>query len=174
MTEWEYRFIVNPKGIIYDMKRDIIQPLHKNSDGYSCCTLRLKNGSRKTFKVHRMVAEKFVPNPEDKPEVNHKDGNKENNCDWNLEWVTHSENIQHAWNTGLITDKGERKKGIREKQGKKVINLDTKEIFISLSEACEKYNIKKSNLSAVCLKKKGYKTAKGFRWEFYKKEENEK
>lgn len=107
---WEYRFIVNSRGVVYDMKRNIIQPLHKNSDGYMCCTLRLEDGSRRTFKVHRMVAEKFISNPEGKPEVNHIDGNKENNNDYNLEWATHSENIKHAWDTGLLKDNGERKK----------------------------------------------------------------
>ena len=167
---WEYRFKVNEGGVVYDNVRNKVQKLHKNQDRYLCCTLRLEDGSRKTFKVHRMVAEKFIPNPENKPEVNHKDGDKSNNKISNLEWNTHSENIQHAWDTGLLSDSGERKKAIREKQGKKVINLDTKEIFNSLGAACEKYNIKKSNLSAVCLKKKGYKTTKGFRWEFYKKQ----
>lgn len=68
---------------------------------YRAVVLRINNKQRQAY-VHRLIAECFIPNPENKPEVNHIDGNGLNNSVNNLEWVTRSENMRHAFKTGLM------------------------------------------------------------------------
>lgn len=72
----------------------------KDTLGYQSVLL-CKNGKMKSFKVHRLVGFLFVDNPDNKPHINHKDGNKSNPIWLNLEWCTHSENHRHAYLTGL-------------------------------------------------------------------------
>jgi len=71
----------------------------KCNKGY--LSIILSNAGIKSKYVHRLVAETFIPNPENKPEVNHKNGDKSNNNDWNLEWATRVENCNHAEDNGL-------------------------------------------------------------------------
>ena len=73
--------------------------IRPNSDGYASFTAG-KKGNRTREKVHRLVAELFIPNPNNLPEVDHLDGNRMNPSKDNLEWVTHEENIQRAHKKG--------------------------------------------------------------------------
>ncbi|MDP4224837.1 MAG: HNH endonuclease [Bacteroidota bacterium] len=67
---------------------------------YNCVKL-IKDGKRNSFYIHRLVAETYIPNPNNLPEVNHKDGNKDNNHISNLEWTNHKDNINHARENGF-------------------------------------------------------------------------
>lgn len=78
---------------------------NKSSDKGYYLHVCLCNGSwQKNFKIHRLVAEAFIANPENKSDVNHKDGVKTNNIVSNLEWTTRSENCQHSCDTGLLVN----------------------------------------------------------------------
>lgn len=78
----------------------LTQSYGRNHDGYFVVNLR-KNHTAKVIPVHRLVAETFIPNPDNLPTVNHKDGDKANNRVSNLEWASYSENNVHALDTGL-------------------------------------------------------------------------
>jgi hypothetical protein len=91
--------IVNNNGGIKVIRETILKTSSKNN-WYHYVKLSINNVG-KVYRVHRLVAETFIPNPENKRTVNHIDGNKENNLITNLEWNTHSENLQHAYDTGL-------------------------------------------------------------------------
>lgn len=98
------------------MKRSRLDGLLRPStthDGYKRVTLCNDKIKNKHWSVHRLVAIHFVANTDNKPEVNHKDGDHANNNDWNLEWNTPKENIHHAVRTGLMrNDVGHRTKSV--------------------------------------------------------------
>lgn len=97
---FESLYEVSNYGQIRNVKTLRILKFHLETKGYLGISLR-KNNKSKRFAVHRLVAIAFIPNPENKPEVNHKDGDKQNNRVDNLEWATAKENTNHSINTGL-------------------------------------------------------------------------
>ena len=133
-------YFVSENGRVFSIDRkDRRGRLHKgqeilpslDKDGYRKVHLNLgERGKSISRRVGRLVAGAFIENPENKPFVNHKDGNKQNDCVENLEWSTAKENTRHAWNTGLckpydrtqdynrqgIIDSNKRRAGSRRKQ----------------------------------------------------------
>lgn len=95
-----YRENIDSKGRKRIFNESIIKP-NIDKGGYFYVNL-YKNGKKEIQKNHRLVCNTFIANPENKPQVNHIDGNKENNNVNNLEWVTIQENIQHAYKNNLI------------------------------------------------------------------------
>lgn len=97
VSNWGYVY----KNIALDTAREngvdiVYEPMSCEETRKGYLRVPLKNGNkRKWHKVHRLVAQAFIPNPENKPQVNHIDGNKKNNSVTNLEWVTDEENKEH-------------------------------------------------------------------------------
>lgn len=83
-------------GNIKSLKSNLILKPILQSNGY--CHIGLHNGKPIQYRLHRIIAKTFIPNPENKPQVNHKDGNRSNNNISNLEWCTASENQKHSYN----------------------------------------------------------------------------
>lgn len=145
----------NSKRLIYGKE------LSKTDNGRGYDKVALQNdgrNTRKICKVHRLVAETFIPNPENKPEVNHINCNKKDNRVSNLEWSTSSENSKHAYDNNL--------KNVSRSKRVARINDEGKilEIFNSAREASNSYNLTHDGVSAVCRGKR--KTCGGMKWKY--------
>lgn len=100
---YEKYFMVSNFGNVWSKRTKIILVPTVTKAGYNTISTKLfgRLGGSKIIRIHRMVAEAFIKNPENKPYVNHLDGNKKNNFVTNLEWCTAKENTIHAYKTGL-------------------------------------------------------------------------
>lgn len=103
LERYKDKYYVSDEGHVYSKKNggDLKLKGVKNGKGYSYVALSI-NGKVKKYGVHRMVAELYCENPDHKPHVNHKDGNKENNEYTNLEWCTPMENTNNAFHRGVM------------------------------------------------------------------------
>lgn len=133
---------------------------HIRRDGYRYVVL-YKDAKGKNFALHRLVAMAFIPNPENKREVNHKNGDKTDNRVENLEWTTPKENTKHAFDSGLNNNR------IR-KLSKPVIVLDretgTTTRYPSIREASRVLGVCQATISRQC--KRTTKWGESFRYSF--------
>ena len=143
------RYYVSSDGRVLGAN-GLLKPV-RGKDGYLRCNIA-QDGKFRLWLVHRLVAEAFIPNPDNKPEVNHIDGDKANNNVSNLEWVTREENIRHAH------------KVLRKMGDKPVLNADTGDIYTSLTEAADAVGLSGAGLISEAIKRNG--KAGGFRWKF--------
>lgn len=117
--------------------------LLKNSKGY--LRVCLSNENRKYIRVHRLIAFAFIPNPENKPQINHKNGIKTDNRIENLEWITCSDNHKHAFKIGLKTNNHLKKPVIQyDLQDNKIAE------YSSLANAYRATGAHPTNISDVC------------------------
>ena len=102
-------YSISDDGKVWSKNTEKYLILQTDKQGYKTVKL-YKDGKSKRVKVHRLVAQQFIYNYADLPQVNHIDGNKANNYTGNLEWCTAAENTRHAYATGLASNKGKNKK----------------------------------------------------------------
>ena len=124
---------------------------------YKHVTLNI-NGKAKRMKVHRLVAQTFLENPENKPYVNHKDGNRSNNNVNNLEWVTPSENTQHAVKTGLFIS------GVAKPVNQYSLDGILMMTFPSSAEASRQTGTSQEKITMCCKRQR--ETANDYQWRY--------
>lgn len=154
-------FIRNLNGKYYKRRSPRILKNGKDKDGYVICAL-CKNGKTKTFRVHRLIAEVFVENPNSYPQINHKNEIKDDNRASNLEWCTAAYNNNYGSKPSLLS------KSLRNniKKSKPIIQLTLDGEFVaeypSAKEAKRRTGI--FNITLACNHSNGYSTAGGYLW----------
>lgn len=160
VERWEYvpgyagRYRVSDQGRVQSMLTGrVLQPT-RSGNGYRKVTL-CGGGVKRHRNIHRLVAEAFIPNPENKPEINHKDGNKANNAADNLEWTDRHGNQLHC-RRDLGTWCGAPKKP--------VVCIETGKEYSSAAEAAQDIGASRSGVTLVCIGRN--KTIKNLHFKF--------
>lgn len=138
----------------------LVKP-YKDSTGYLVVSIRDSKGNTYRRKIHRLVAQAFVPNPNNRDVVNHIDENKTNNCFENLEWVTSKENANHGTRNARI------QKAASSRVAQYTIDGKLVKIWNSMSEAAKSFGASTTvYIRRVCTNQFGRKTYKGYVWKY--------
>lgn len=146
------RYIVSNHGNVKCLRNGSEYPIKARIDRAGYLTVRLsKNGQTNTKYVHRLVAIAFVPNHMNKPIINHRNGSKLDNSPYNLEWVTHAENIQHAYNLKLIP-KYNKRKLFDSCTGKSYASIREASMDLGMRYSTLRGNVNGGRKNKTCLK----------------------
>lgn len=158
---FEGLYLISTTGMVYSVRRrKVLKP--DNSRGYMVVTLQ-RDGIRRRYGVHRLVALSYIPNPNNLPVVNHKDEDKTNNDVSNLEWCTTSYNNNYGSRTERSTATQINNAFLR-KDVRPVICIDTNIRYLSTKDAERKTGVYHSHISRCCSGER--KTAGGKRWRY--------
>ena len=153
IKDFEGLYSISKNGDIFSNYKNIYLKQYIDGKGYKFVRLK-KNGRYYNKKVHRLIADAFIPNEHNKPQVNHIDGDKTNNNISNLEWCTASENQIH------------RCRVLKKIWSKKIMCVETGVIYNSIKEAAKSVGVSPSKISCVANNKKYRHTSAGYHWEF--------
>lgn len=161
-------YAVTSDGKVYNVKTNLEKSPGKDGKGYLKVDLYY-SGKRRTFRIHRLVADAFLPEDPTRTDINHIDGNKHNNKLSNLERVTRSENMIHAFRTGLAHPKPTygmlgKKNPNGGSKGKPIEVIETGEQFKSTAECARQKHIREKGIND-CLKGRQH-THRGFHFRY--------
>lgn len=162
IKDYDGLYQISNCGRVKSLKRNIILKPSANNKGYLHVIL-YKNGNSKIGRIHRLVAENFIPNPGNKPQINHIDGHKSNNNVNNLEWVTNSENQKHAFKMGLQTNKGNHNPRAR-KINQYNLNGELIKTWNSYYDITKELGINRSSIWRCCIGK--YQKSHNYIWRY--------
>ena len=150
-------YFIDENGNIYDRNKKIMKSKWVDNTGYYQIVLR-KDNKRHHIRIHRLVALQFLPNPDNLPQVNHKDGNKLNNNVDNLEWVDNKTNTQHGYDNGCYHTK---KRRISIKATHKITGEII--IFPSIRQCAKMLKLNRKTITSILY---GDKTTNNYEYNF--------
>lgn len=154
---YEGLYAITSCARVWSYRKNIFLTPDQKPVGYFYVNLR-NDGKYERFYIHRLVADAFIPNPENKPMINHINGIKTDNRIENLEWCTRSENAYHAHRTKLINT------------AREVLCIELNRTFPSVASAAKELNLQPARI-VDCCKGRRAKTG-GYHWQYSKKEAN--
>lgn len=162
MEQWKIvqgfeNYLVSTLGNVKTINGRFKKVVYDNKNSYGYVEL-WKNNKGKKFRIHRLVAETFIPNYDNKEQVNHIDGDKTNNCVSNLEWVTPKENIRHAIDNNLSSIKyGSSNLASKLNEEDVKFIRENAKVNISVKELAKRYNVSTTNIYNILNNKKWLK-----------------
>ena len=166
VKDFESKYAISNFGRLKNKYNNHIYKFTNKKGDYFSTILYDKN-NRKTVRIHRLVAEAFIPNPENKPQVDHLDLNKQNNNVNNLRWVTNLENMRHNIEANIFYYVGYYNKNKISKKGKIIQfdkNMNKIGVYNNSAVASEKTGVCSRNILHCVNHKEGRKQAGGYIW----------
>ena len=149
---YEGLYAINNDGKVWSYRKNMFLKSYLARGYFKVCLC--KDKIRRQVLIHRLVAEAFIPNPTNLPQINHIDENKKNNCVENLEWCDAKHNINY----------GGHNEKVARKHCKKVYCVELDKVFESAKSAAIQLGLSGSNIAKCCKGK--YKTTGGYHWKY--------